>query len=325
MKRSAVLGIALLGALGASARAQQAGKLYRVGILSGRSIAVDRPFLDAFRRRLSSLGYEEGTNLEIVYRGAGGNVKRLPQLASELVRTKPDAIAANGSPAIAAAKRATGFVPIVMNEVADPVGSGFVTSLARPGGNLTGLTNMAAELGGKRLQLLKELHPSLKRVAVTWNALNPASLTAFREVEREAHGLGIAAAAVDIESSGQIDAAFKMIPQLHADGVIVFPDSVMLSIAPRVVGLVAGLRLPAVYANSLFTAAGGLMYYGPSVLATWIQTATYVDRILKGAKPADLPVQQPTTFDLVVNLKTAHALGLTVPQSILLQATQVIR
>jgi putative tryptophan/tyrosine transport system substrate-binding protein len=326
VKRSAALGIALFGVLGGlPAAAQQAGKTYRVGILTGRTLAFDRPLLEAFRHAMAGLGYREGKNLEIIYRGAGGDMNRIPALAADLVRAKPDAIVAAAILAIAASKRATTTVPIVMTQVSDPVGARFIGSLARPGGNITGTSNMNAELEGKRLQLLDELVPRLRRVAVTRNPTNPADLTQWRETESEAHALGVQVFAVDIRSGDQIDAALGTLAHQRADALIVLPDGVTLSNAARIVRLVAAQRLPTIYQQGAFMAAGGLIAYGASETADWSRAATYVDRILKGAKPADLPVERPTTFELIVNLKTARALGLTVPQSILLRTTEVIR
>ena len=325
MKRSAALGFALLGALGASAGAEQTGKTYRVGILSGDTLASARPTVDAFRRTLSSLGYQEGKNLEILYRFTGGGLKRLPEVAAELVEAKPDVIVANGTPVIAAAKHATTSIPIVMTITPDPVGSGFIASLSRPDGNITGMADMNAELTGKRLQLLKELEPNLRRVAVLRDPANPGNLIQWREAEKVARPIGIQVFAIDLGSPDQIDPAFKRIPQLRTDAILVLGGAVTTSYAARVVQLIAEQRLPAVYSQSFYTADGGLMSYGFPPIATWRQAATYVDRILKGANPADLPVERPTTFELIVNLKTARNIGITVPQSILLRADQVIR
>ena len=326
MKRSAVLGIALLGALGTPARAQQTGKPYRVGILSGRTPASDRRNLDAFRRTLSGLGYEEGKNLEFVYRFAGGYLKRLPELAAELVQAKPDVIVAEGYTMIAAAKRATTSVPIVMAENGvDPVGSGVIASFARPGGNITGMTSMRTDSDGKRLQLLKELVPRLRRVAVVRNPSDPGNLAGWRATESAAHTIGIAPVAIDIRAPDQIDTALKTLPDVRAGAITVFSNPVMNSNVARIVRLVAAQRLPAVYSVDAYMAAGGLMFFGASEAALWSQAATYVDKILKGAKPADLPVERPTTFELVVNLKAAREIGITVPQSILLRATEIIR
>jgi len=241
------------------------------------------------------------------------------------VRAKPDAIVVEGPPAIAAAHRATASIPLIMTSNPDPVGAGFVASLARPGGNITGVANMATDLSGKELQLLRELVPHLQRVAVLLNPSNRGDLGVWRLAERVARSTGIQLVAIDIQSPSQIDAAFEMIQQLHADALMVLNDGVLVSNAARVVQLVAARRLPAIYGITNYIAAGGLMSYGTSPLGLWNQAAMYVDRILKGANPADLPVERPTTFELIVNLKTAHSLGLTVPQSILLRADEVIK
>ena len=326
MKRSAVLTIALFGALGVwPAGAQQAGMTYRVGVLTSRTPEHDRPFLNSLRSSLSGLGFKEGTNLEIIYRGADADVKRLPALAAEVVRAKPDAIVAWSTPVIAAAQRATTSIPIVMVHAFDPVGSGFIASLARPGGNITGTTDIEAELEGKRLQLLKELVPRLRRVAVVGDLSLQNDRAGWQAAQNMARTLGIQAFVVDIRSADQIDAAFKTIPQRHADGILVLAAAELGVNAAHVVRLVAAQRLPAVYNGNGFTAVGGLMYYSNSEDELWSQTATYVARILKGANPTDLPVERPTTFELVVNLKAARDIGITVPQSILLQATQVVR
>jgi putative tryptophan/tyrosine transport system substrate-binding protein len=325
VKRSAVLGITLLAALrGLPAAAQQAGKTYRVGILVGGTGASFSRNLAAFRRTLSGLGYQEGKNLAISYRSAGGYSERLPALAADLVRAKPDVIVVSGT-AITPAKRATTSVPIVMMQATDPVGLGIVASLARPGGNITGMTNIEAELTGKRLQLLKELVPNLQRVAVVRSPSSNGNMISWRTAENVGRTIGIQVVAVDIPSPDQVDVAFKALPHLRVDGILVLNGPGVAENAARFVRLVAAQRLPAVYDMEAYASAGGLIAYGPSDVGTWSQVATYVARILKGANPADLPVERPTTFDLAVNLKTARALGITVPQSILLRATQVIQ
>lgn len=315
--------------MGASASAQQTGKTYRVAILV--SATSQRRLFDssrdghAFFHTLAGLGFREGKNLEIDYRGADGNVERLSGLAAEIVRTKPDVIVASSSPAIAAAKRATTSIPIVMGNSVDPVGSGFVASLARPGANITGPTNIDVELVGKWLQLLGEVAPRMQRIAVTRNPTNSTDLAIWREAERAARTMRMQVVAVDFASPNQIEGAFRTIAHLHADAILVLPDGVTVANARRVVQLVAAQHLPAVYGAYFFPTVGGLMSYTASETGIWSQAASYVDRILKGAKPADLPVERPTTFDLIVNLKAAHSLGITVPQSLLLQATEVIR
>lgn len=325
MKRAAVLTIALLGVLGVlPAAAQQSGKTYVVGVLSDTAMVADEAPVAALRRKLAGLGYNEGKNLKILYRSST-DYKQLPELAAGLVRAKVDVIVVAGTPAITAAHHATSSIPIVMTSNPDPVGAGLVLSLARPGGNITGLENMGAELTGKELQLLRELIPHLQCVAVLLNRSNRGNLGVWRSLSSTARSTGIQLVEVDIRSPAQIDAAFKTLPQLRPGALMVLNDGVMLSNAAHVVQLIAARRVPAVYGLPQYTDAGGLMSYGASADGLWIQVASYVDRILKGASPADLPVENPTTFQLIVNLKTAHNLGLTVPQSILLRATQVIR
>ena len=327
MKRSAVLGIALLGTLGEMpAGAQQTGKTYRVGIISSgiqRTIS-GQSNRGAFLGALSGLGYQQGKNLEIIQRTVT-DVTLLPELAADLVREKPDVIVAGGNLVIAALQRATTSVPIVMTQNADPVGVGFIASLAHPGGNISGATNMNAALVGKQLQLLKELVPHLRRVVVVRDPASAANLLMWREAESLEATIGAHFVALDIRSANEIDRALSTLPHFGADAVFVFADNVINANGPRIVRLVAAQRLPAMYQDSGFTAAGGLMSYGADPNDSWRRAATYVARILKGAKPADLPVAQPTVFELVVNLKAAHAIGITVPQSILVRADQVIR
>lgn len=322
MKRVTVLAATFAAALRAPAAAQQAGKTYRVGILGP---STGGPTMSAFPRALAGLSYHEGKNLELITRFSAGDITRLPVLAAELVRANPDVIVAEGYLQIAALKRATSSIPVVMAGTADPVASGFVASLAHPGGNITGIENLNEVVIGKQLQLLGEIVPHLRRVAVLRNPSSPANTIMWREAGRVGRAIGIQTVAVESVTADQLDAAFKAFPHIHADAIIELDQPATLSNPGRLVRLVAAQHLPAIYQNSAFTAAGGLMYYGASESALWSEVAIYVDRILKGAKPADLPVERPTTFDLAVNLKTALVLGLTVPQSILLQATQVIR
>lgn len=321
MKRSAVLGFALLGVLGGSpAGAQQSGKTYRVAILTATSTFAQTAAADTFRRALSALGYEEGKNLELLSRAA--DPAQLPAFAAELVRAKPDVIVAAGSPEIAAVQHATKSVPIVMLNTSDPFR--FVASLAKPGGNITGLATMDAELEGKRLQLLIELVPRMQRVAVIRDPENPGNLATWRQAQSVARAHGIQVLPVDVRSSKDIDAAFRTIRNLRAGAIIVLPNIATNTDPARIEQLATAQRLPAIYSGAL-GGFGALLSYGASSTAAFTQATSYVDRILKGAKPADLPVAQPTTFELIVNLKTARAIGITVPQSILLQATQVIR
>ena len=271
---------------------------------------------------MAGLGYQEGKNLEIDYRGADGAFARLFALAVELIRAKPDVIVVAGARATAAAKRATASIPIVMTENFDPVAFGFVASLARPGGNIAGTTLI--DLTGKWLQLLMELDPRVRRVAAIGDASFLKNVGSWHALQKVARLIGIQTVALGVRYN-QVDVELNALPHLHVDGIIVFDDAVTISNVARIVRPVTALRLPAVYAAERFAAAGGLLVYTASSTGIWSQAATYVDRILKGAKPADLPVERPSTFDLIVNLKTAHQLGITVPQSILLRATQVIQ
>lgn len=322
MKRSTLLAIALIGVLDVvPAGAQQTGKIYRVAILTARTPTYDRPLLAGFRRTLAGLGYQEGKNLEIFYRAGGGDNARLPALADDLIGMNPDVIVTAGTLPTRAAQHATRSLPIVMSATADPIGAGFVASLARPGGNITGTANMSVELVGKYLQLLMEVVPRLRSVAVLRDPSNASNLVEWRAAQSVADRNGFQVFAVDVRSAEQIDAALK--PHLRADAFLVLPDGVTLANTERIVRLVAAQRLPAVYPNRPFSAAGGLMSYGTA--NGWSQEATYVARILNGAKPADLPVENPTTFDLAINLRTAHSLGITIPQSILLRANEVIK
>lgn len=302
------------------AAAQQAGKIYRVAILTGRAPTAQRLANETFRRALSALGYVEGKNLEIASRS--GSPAQLSALATDLVRAKPDVLVAASSPVIAAAQYATKSVPIVMLNTSDPFR--FVASLAKPGGNITGLANMDADLEGKRLQLLVELVPRMRRVAVIRDPDNVGNVASWRVAQSVARGHGIQALPVDVRSPAEINAAFKMIRNLRADAVIMLPSAVTNDNPARIVQLATAQRVPAIYSGGA-PGSGALIGYGASAIAAFTQAASYVDRILKGAKPADLPVERPTTFELVVNLRTARAIGITVPQSILLQATRVIR
>lgn len=316
----------MLGALGGSpAAAQPSGKTYRIAVLAPPlPVPAQQARLAALRQTLGGLGFAS-RSLEITYLKHDGDATHLATLIAQVLRENPDVIVAVDSLATAAAKRATTTVPIVMIRDSDPIGSGFIASLARPGGNITGTTDMSEDLNGKRLQLLKEVLPHLRRIAVLRNPRNPATLVGWRQTGEAARTIGVTALPVDISSAGQIRPAFTRIAGLHADALMVLGDPVTAGDAAGVVRGAAAQRLPAIYEQTLFTGAGGFLVYGPADIALWDQAATYVGRILKGAKPADLPVERPTTFELTVNLKVARALGITVPRSILLQATQVIR
>jgi putative ABC transport system substrate-binding protein len=305
------------------AGAQQPGKVYRIGFLSPRS-SSDVGRLAAFRQGLRELGYVEGQNIAIESRWAEGEYGRLPGLAAELVRLKVDVIVTYAAPAIQAAKRATGTIPIVMAGAIDPVASGLVTSVARPGGNVTGLSLMAPDLVGKQLAILKEVVPTVSRVALLGNPANTGNAPQLRHAQETVRALGMRLQFLEARGPSEIDGAFAAMTRERAGAVIVLVDGMLADHRARIADLAVKNRLPAVYGLSDYPEAGGLMAYGPSVLDRFRRAATYVDKILRGAKPADLPVEQPTKFELVINLKTAKALGLTISPSLLQRADQVI-
>jgi putative ABC transport system substrate-binding protein len=309
-----------------AADAQQAGKVPRIGFLSLTSPS-DRPFLlDAFRQRLRELGWVEGQNIVIDYRYAEDRVDRLPDLAAELVRLKVDLIVASAGTQVAtAAKNATETIPIVMIFVRDPVGTGLIASLARPGGNVTGDAGTAGmEIFAKQLELLKETVPKIRRVAILSNPTNAYHQLAIREVNVAARSLGVQLQILEARGPNEFDAAFAAMAKERVGALLVVSDAILNSHRTRLADLAARSRLPAAYGVRESVEAGGLMSYGPSLLDSHRRAATYVDKILKGAKPAELPVEQPTKFELVINLKTAKALGLTISQTLLLRADHVI-
>jgi putative ABC transport system substrate-binding protein len=308
-----------------AAEAQQAGKVPRIGFLSLTSPS-DRPLLlDAFRQRLRELGWVEGKNIVIDYRYAEDRVDRLPDLAAELVRLKVDVIVSWGTQGATAAKNATATIPIVMIAVRDPVGTGLIASLARPGGNVTGVSGSAGlEWVAKQLELLKETVPKIRRVAILSNPDNPYHQLAIRELNVAARSLGVQLQLLEARGPNEFDGAFAAMAKERAGALLVLSDAILNSHRTRLADLAARSRLPAAYGVRESVEAGGLMSYGPSFLDSYRRAATYVDQILKGAKPADLPVEQPTKFELVINLKTAKALGLTIPPALLLRADQTI-
>ena len=311
--------VALLGAP-AYAQEHQAGKVYRIGFL--RAGPPPKAWVEAFQQGLRERGYVDGQNVVVEFRIGDGSVNRLPQLAEELVRLKVDVILASSGPEAVAAKKATTSVPIVFSNVFEPVEFGLIQSLARPGGNVTGLAISSVDLAGKRLELLRELVPKLRRVAVLSppaNAYNPMQL---KGAEVAARTLGIQLQHVSVRAPTDFDAAFKSMR--GADGLLQLLALPFMTHRARLVGLAAEHRLPAVYGTREMVDAGGLVSYGANFADLYRRAATYVDKILKGAKPADLPVEQPTKFELVINLRTAKALVLTVPPSLLLRADQVI-
>ena len=303
------------------ADAQQAGKMWRIGILFADS---RRTGLDLLQERLRNLGYVEGRDIGLEVRSADDKPERLPGLAAELVVSKVDIIVATVTPAAQAAKRATTVIPIVFAVVSDPVASGLVVDLAHPGGNATGLTTSAPDIAGKRLQLLKELIPSISRIAVLWNAANPIIGRQVRETELAAHALGVKLNVVGVRAAADFEHAFRDMHLARTDAVVILSDFLTFSHRGHIGELAAKYRLVTISEFDDFATAGGLMAYGPSIRELAGRTAHYVDKIIKGAKPADLPVEQPTKFELVINLKTAKALGLTIPQSLLLRADHVI-
>ena len=302
---------------------QPTGKIYRIGFLSP-SASADPSILDAFREGLRELGYVEGRNIAIASRWAEGKYDRLPGLAAQLVDLKVDIIVATAVPAIRAAKEATRTIPIIMAVVVDPMATGLVASLALPGENITGLSSMAPEVTGKQLEMLKEVVPKASLVAVLWNPANAGNAPQVRQAQNAARALGVRLQPLEARGPSEIDSAFATMTSEQAGAVIVLVDAMFLDHRTQIADLAARRRLPAVYGLSDHAEAGGLMAYGPNRLAIVRRAATYVDKILKGAKPGDLPIEQPTRFALVINPKTAKALGLTIPPSLLQRADQVI-
>jgi putative tryptophan/tyrosine transport system substrate-binding protein len=311
----------LAGALAAplAVEAQQAGKVYRVGLLTDSVQAVEN-----LREGLRELGYREGQSFLIEQRKTEGRFERLPDAVESLVRLPVDVIVAGGSESVRAARSATQTIPVVFTNVGDPIEQGFVASYAKPGGNITGVANMVAELTGKWLELLKEVRPSLTRVAVLWNPPQPAHQGLLRALESAAARLRLDAHRVSVRTSEELEAAFATIRGERVGGLTMLGSLLHFRSLRRIAAFAHETRLPAVAWTNTFPEAGGLMSYGVAEGHSYRRAATYVDKILKGAKPADLPVEQPTKFELVINLKTAKALGLTIPPSLLLRADQVI-
>ena len=307
-----------------AARAQAPAKVPRIGFLSSRSPSGVAAWLQAFQAGLRDLGWVEGKNISIEYRYAEGKRARIPDLAADLVRLKVDVIVAPLVGDARAAQRATKAIPIVMAGAADPIALGLVESLARPGGNVTGLTHLSIELSGKRLELLKEMVPKLSRVGVLWNPQSRPAQLAWKEVQLPARQLGVQLLSLELRSADDFDKAFEDATSARAGAILIIPNTLIGPNLKRIAGLAAKNRLPSIHQWSEFAEAGGLVTYGPDRDDIYRRAATFVDKILKGAKPADLPIEQPTKFELVINMKTARALGLTIPQSILLRADRVI-
>ncbi len=306
-----------------AARAQQAGKIYRIGILEPIPAAQNAANLDALRKGLRDLGYVEGRNLVVEYRSADGRAERFPELASELVRLKVDLIVTRGTPAARAARDATATIPVVMATMGDP--RAIVSSFARPGGNITGVTTFSTELTAKRIELLKELVPNLSRVALLHNMGNPAAPPEWEETKTAARSLGVQAELLDVRSQGDLDRAFEQAARQHVDALLIGADGLTQMHQQTIVDLVARNKLPAAYPAREFVEAGGLIAYAVNYPDLYFRFANFVDKIFKGAKPGDLPVEQPIKFELAINLKTAKALGLTIPQSVMLRANEVIQ
>jgi len=312
-------------ALSSVADAQQPAKVPRIGFLSATSHSTIAARTEAFRQGLLELGYAEGKSIVIEWRYAEGKADRLRELAAELVHLKVEAIVTAGPTATRPAKEATKTIPIVMGFDSDPVGSGVVYSLARPGGNITGLSTLAPELSGKQLELLKEIVPKLSRVAVFGTSTRLGNAQAFREIELAAGALKVKLQYLDILDPKDIETAFRAAGKESADAVLTLSSAILDSHRTQVADLAAKSRLPAIYPQTEYMDAGGLMFYGPSITDSFRRAATYVDKILKGAKPTELPVEQPTKFELVINLKAAKQIGLTIPPNVLVRADQVIK
>jgi putative ABC transport system substrate-binding protein len=314
---------AMLLAFSFPVHAQQSKKIPRIGYLGAASPTRGRR--EAFREGLRELGYVEGKNIFIEYRYAEGKLDRLPSLAAELVRLKVDVIVTASPASTRSAKQATVTIPIVMAFDDDPIGSGFVASLARPGGNITGLATLFPEMSGKQLEILKEIVPKLSRVAVLGNATQPGNPQALREINLAADSLGVALQYLEIRDPKDIEPAFRAANKDRADAVLVVSTSVLYFRRKQLADLAVKSRLPTIYGRPEYVEDGGLVYYGPSYTDLSRRAATYVDKILKGAKPGDLPVEQPMKFEFIINLKTAKALNLTIPQSVLYRADKVIK
>ncbi len=322
-----VLSLALsILALLVVAEAQQPGKVFRIGFLTGGGRPSEAEQEQSpLRKALREFGYVEGQNMIFEARYAEGKIDRLPDLAAELVRLRVDVIVTVGGPPAEAAKRATSNIPIVIGAAGDPVSTGLIASLARPGENVTGITDQAIELIPKRLELLKEMVPKASRMAVLWNSADRAMTVRYKQVETAARALGVKVQPLAVREAGDFDGAFAAISRERPDALFIISDPLIRLNRRRVLDFAATKRLPAMYEVNVYVSDGGLMSYGPSLSDMWPRAASYVDKILKGAKPSDLPVEQPTRYYLVINLRTAKALGITIPQSVLVRADEVIQ
>jgi putative tryptophan/tyrosine transport system substrate-binding protein len=310
---------------GVEVRAQQATKIPRIGFLFVSSLSSNSARIEAFQQGLHDLGYIEGKNIAIEWRSAEGRPDRVPALAAELARLKTDLIVTAGPAATRPVKDATVTIPIVMAQDTDPVGNGFVTSLARPGGNITGLSTLSPELSGKQLELLKEIVPKLSRMAVLGISTRPGNAQALKEMELAATGFKVQLQYLDVLDLKDIEPAFRAASKEHANAVLLLGNPIATSHRRQIIQLAAKNRLPAIYDRPEFVADGGLMTYAVSQNDLYRRAATYVDKILKGAKPADLPIEQPTKFEFIINLKAAKQIGLTIPPNVLARADRVIK
>jgi putative ABC transport system substrate-binding protein len=308
-----------------AAEAQPGAKTSRIGFLGNSTAVLEANLVGPFREGFRELGYVEGRDLIIEYRWAGGQYDRFPTLIAELVALKVDVIVTAGTPAALAVRRATTTIPLVMVAVGDPIGSGLVASLGRPGGNATGLVSIAPDLEGKRLQLLREVVPKLSDVTFLLNPANPFHVASEKEVRAAAKALGLKVSFVAVRAESEFDRAFQAIARQRPGALVMFADRLFLHHRARIVEFAAGNRFPAVYPYTELVEAGGLMSFGPSYPGMHKRAAYFVDKILKGVKPADLPMEQPSKFELVINVRTAKALGLTIPRSVLLRADELIQ
>jgi putative ABC transport system substrate-binding protein len=320
-----ILLIVALVVVGGTAHAQQPTKVPRIGFLTAGSPSTIPARIEAFRQGLRELGYVEDKNIVIEWRFGEGKLDRLPALVAELVRLKVDVVLSAGAAITRPAKDATRTIPIVMAQDTDPVGNGFVVSLARPGGNITGLSSYSAELNGKRVELLKEIVPRLSRLGVVGESTYPGNAQSLKETELAAGALKVQLQYLDVLDPKDIETAFREASKGHVDGVLMLQSAVLNSQRKQATDLALKSRLPAIYYAPEFLDAGGLMSYAASITDLYRRAATYVDKILKGAKPADLPVEQPTKFEFIVNLKAAKQIGLTIPPNVLARADKVIR
>ena len=317
---------AMLLALSSSAQVQQPGKIPRIGYLTASSLSAQSARIEAFRQGLHELGYVEGKNIVIEPRFGEGKSERAPALAAELVRLKVNIIVTAGQTVTRDAKEATSTIPIVMAQDSDPVGNGFVASLARPGGNVTGLATLRPEIRGKHLELLKEIVPKLSRVAVLGSSTEPDNAQSLREVERAAKALGVKVQYLDVLTPKDVETAFRAAVKGRAEAVLMMVSGPLTnSQRPQIAELAVKSRLPVIYDSRVYVEVGGLTSYAASITDLYRRAATYVDKILKGAKPADLPVEQPTKFEFVINLKAGKQIGLTIPPNVLARADKVIK